>query len=56
MTLLIEDMPIEVLELPKKYRDYAILLATDGLIDEWVEVFDAINECDLQTQEEELML
>jgi len=55
MKLNINDMPIEVDELPKKYRDYAILLANDGLIDEWVEVFDAINECDLQTEEEEYM-
>jgi hypothetical protein len=55
MKLNINDMPSEVNELPKKYRDYAILLANDGLIDEWVEVFDAINECDLQTHEEEYL-
>lgn len=34
----IKDMPIDVDLLPKEARDFAIVLAQDGLIDDWSEV------------------
>ena len=47
----IKNMPVDVDLLPKKYRDFAIVLAQDGLIDDWSEVFDALNECDMWRDE-----
>jgi len=47
------SMPPEVDLLPKDLRDYAILLAQDGLIDDWCEVFDALNDCAIQLDEDE---
>jgi len=41
----INNMPLDIDLLPKKHRDYALMLAQDGLISEWSEVFDALNEC-----------
>ena len=41
----IKDMPIDVDLLPKEARDFAIVLAQDGLIDDWSEVFDAPSTC-----------
>jgi len=52
----INSMPLDVDLLPKDLRDYAILLAQDGLIDDWHEVFDALNDCDIQTAENERLL
>jgi hypothetical protein len=47
----IKDMPIDVDLLPKEARDFAIVLAQDGLIDDWSEVFDALTECDMWRDE-----
>ena len=47
----IKNMPVDVDLLPKKARDFAIVLAQDGLIDDWSEVFDALNECDMWRDE-----
>ena len=55
MALDIKDIPWEVDQLPKKQRDFALILTRDGLIEEWPEVFEALDECDLQTAEDERM-
>jgi len=52
----IKDMPIDVDLLPKEARDFAIVLAQDGLIDEWSEVFDALRECNIQIDEQERLI
>jgi len=51
----INNMPPDIDLLPQNHRAFAITLAQDGLIDEWSEVFDALNECVIQTDENERM-
>jgi hypothetical protein len=41
----INDMPQEIELLPENHRNFAITLAQDGLINDWSEVFEALNEC-----------
>ena len=41
----IKDMPDAIKALPKSEKDFVIMLARDGLLEDWNEGFDALNEC-----------
>jgi len=43
--LKIKDMPEAIKALPKVEKDFVIMLAQDGLLEDWNEAFDALNEC-----------
>ena len=38
-------MPEAIKALPKVEKDFVIMLAQDGLLEDWNEGFDALNEC-----------
>ncbi len=41
----IKDMPEAIKALPRAQKNFVIMLAQDGLLEDWNEGFDALNEC-----------